>query len=153
MSAAAVAVACLAVAVLLCLAARRAFVVVQVHGDSMLPTLRAQDRVLVLRLMRNRRRVGAIVVLRSPLDPRPQTRWPFAPPLSRTPWMIKRIGALPGDAVPAPMRTSTGRAQTVPPGKLLVTADNPTGNDSRQWGFIDGHLVLGHVISTLRRKV
>jgi signal peptidase I len=143
-----IAVAGLASVVVLCLMVRRAFIVVTVSGDSMLPTLKAQDRVLVSRLSRKRLRVGSIIVLRSPLDPLPPPKWPFAPPLSRAPWMIKRIAALPGDVIPAWMRTATVKAQRVPPGNLLVTADNPAGHDSRQWGLIASHLVLGHVIRT-----
>ncbi len=144
-----IAVTGLACAVVLYLAARRAFVVVQVRGDSMVPTLKAHDRVLVSRIMSNRLRIGSIIVLRSPLDPLPRARWPFAPPLSQTPWVIKRIAALPGDIIPARMRAATGKAREVPPGKLLVTADNAAGHDSRQWGFIASQLVLGHVIKTL----
>jgi signal peptidase I len=144
-----IAVASLATAAVLCLTVRRAFVVAHVSGDSMLPTLKDQDRVLVSRLMRNHLRVGSIIVLRSPLNPLPPPRWPFAPPLSRSPWVIKRIAALPGDTVPAWMPAATDGPRRVPPGKLLVTADNPTGHDSRQWGFIGSHLILGRVIRTL----
>jgi signal peptidase I len=144
-----IAVAGLACALVLYLAVRSAFVVVQVRGDSMLPALKAHDRVLVSRVMRNRLRTGSIIVLRSPLDPLPQARWPFAPPLSQTPWVIKRIAALPGDVVPARMSRATGKTKTVPQGKLLVAADNATGHDSREWGFVASKLVLGQVIKTL----
>jgi signal peptidase I len=128
--------------------------VVRVRGTSMLPGLRPGDRVLVRHGRpsgRARRlRVGMVIVARSPVAARaPRGAWPVAPRLGWDRWIIKRVAALPGDAVPDAMREATGRAVAVPERKLLVTADNPSGADSRQWGFIHVGDVLGPVVKKL----
>jgi ABC-type branched-subunit amino acid transport system ATPase component len=50
---------------------------------------------------------------------------------------------------PGAMREAVGGAVTVPERKLLVTADNPSGADSRQWGFIQASDVLGPALKKL----
>jgi signal peptidase I len=127
---------------------------VRVRGTSMLPGLRPGDRVLVRQGMpsgRPRRlRVGMVIVVRFPLvAPAPRGVWPVAPRLGWDRWIIKRVAALPGDAVPGTMREAAGGAVTVPEQTLLVSADNPTGTDSRQWGFIQTSDVLGPVVKKL----
>lgn len=133
---------------------RTRLAVVRVRGTSMLPTLRPGDRVLVrhrtLSGLALRLRVGMVIVVRSPATtPAPRGTWPVAPRLGWDRWIIKRVAALPGDAVPRVMSEATGGAVTVPELKLLVSADNPTGTDSRQWGFIAISDVLGPVVKRL----
>ena len=128
--------------------------VVRVRGTSMLPGLRPGDRVLVRRGRpggRARRlRVGMVIVVRSPIAASaPRGIWPVAPRLGWDRWIIKRVAALPGDAIPGAMRQATGGAVTVPERKLRVTADNASGADSRQWGFIQASDVLGPVVKKL----
>jgi signal peptidase I len=117
----------------------------------MLPGLRAGDRVLVRHGRpsgRARRvRVGMVIVVWSPIAAAaPRGIWPVAARLGWDRWIIKRVAALPGDAVPGAMRNATGGAITVPERKLLVTADNASGADSRQRGFIQASDVLGPVV-------
>jgi hypothetical protein len=61
-------------------------------------------------------------------------------------WVIKRLAALPGDPVPEPIHAVAGSASTVPPGMLVVLADNPSAIDSRDWGFVRVDGLLGSVI-------
>jgi signal peptidase I len=128
--------------------------VVRVRGTSMLPGLRPGDRVLVRHGRSSGRacrlRAGMVIVARSPVAaPAPRGAWPVAPRLGWDRWIIKRVAALPGDAVPGAMRKAAGGAITVPERKLLVTADNASGADSRQWGFIQASDVLGPVVKKL----
>jgi signal peptidase I len=133
---------------------RTQLAVVRVRGTSMLPDLRPGDRVLVRHGRpggtARRLRVGMVIVVRSPaVAPAPRGTWPVAPRLGWDRWIIKRVAALPGDAIPGAMREATGGAVTVPERRLLVTADNPCGADSRQWGFIQASDVLGPVMKKL----
>jgi signal peptidase I len=128
-------------------AARRFFVVVRVTGTSMLPAFGPQDRVLVRRGTGTRMRAGAVAVL---AEPRDVLSWrltsPATPALGEVTWVIKRIAAVPGDAVPESVRAAASRADVVPDGMLVVLSDNPEGNDSRRWGFIPASRVLGPVV-------
>jgi signal peptidase I len=133
---------------------RTQLAMVLVRGTSMLPALRPGDRVLVRHGPPTRRpgrlRVGMVVVVRSPVAlPAPRGIWPVAPRLGWDHWIIKRVAALPGDHVPSAMYVATGGAATVPERKLLVSADNPNGTDSRQWGFLPAGDVLGTVVKKL----
>ena len=102
--------------------ARRLFVVVRVTGASMLPAFAPDDRVLVRR--------GASGNMS----------------LDEATWVIKRVAAVPGDAVPESVRAAASRAAVVPAGMLVVLSDNPEGNDSRRWGFVPASRVLGPVV-------
>ena len=128
-------------------AVRRFFVVVRVTGTSMLPAFGPQDRVLVRRGAGTRMRAGAVAVL---AEPRDVLSWrltsPATPALGEVTWVIKRIAAVPGDAVPESVRAAASRADVVPDGMLVVLSDNPAGNDSRRWGFIAASRVLGPVV-------
>jgi signal peptidase I len=128
-------------------AVRRFFVVVRVTGTSMLPAFGPQDRVLVRRGTGTRMRAGAVAVL---AEPRDVLSWrltsPATPALGEVTWVIKRIAAVPGDAVPESVRAAASRADVVPDGMLVVLSDNPEGNDSRRWGFIPASRVLGPVV-------
>src|SRR5687767_10120578 len=68
-------------------ALRARYVVVTVTGDSMLPSLRQGDRVLVRRRGLSNVDVGQVIVLASP-------------GASGSGWIVKRLTALPGQPVP-----------------------------------------------------
>src|SRR2546423_8203174 len=121
-------------AVLVLTAARRSLLVVTVEGTSMQPTLRRGDRLLVRR-RRGKPARGSVVVLAKPAGPVPLEDW-----------VIKRVAALPGDPVPAPVRPAVGGVDTVPPGRLVVLGDNRHSTDSRRWGFVPVDQVLGSVV-------
>jgi signal peptidase I len=126
---------------------RRLFVVVRVTGTSMLPAFGPRDRVLVRRGAGGRIGVGTVAVL---AEPRDFSSWRLTPPrrpgLGEATWVIKRVAAVPGDAVPEPVREAASRTAVVPDGMLVVLSDNPEGNDSRRWGFIPVSRVLGPVV-------
>jgi signal peptidase I len=79
---------------------RRRFAIVTVVGESMLPTFRSGDRVLVRRAGIGELRPGVVVVVQKPgaggVWPAPPPRWPGR----SSEWMIKRVAALPGDLLP-----------------------------------------------------
>ncbi|GAA2353345.1 S26 family signal peptidase [Dactylosporangium salmoneum] len=123
------AAAALAVVVL-----RRRYLVVDVTGPSMTPTYLDGDRVLVRRVRGDKVRPGQVVVLEGP-------RLPRAEPLGL---LLKRVTAVPGDAVPAYV---TGAPALVPAGKLVVLSDNPAaGVDSRSVGLFSAAGVAGVVL-------
>lgn len=107
---------------------RKHFMLVTVRGDSMMPTLRPGQRVLV-RLHR-RVRTGDVVV--------------FTTTAEHVPLMIKRVAAAAGEPVPDDMRDAAGDA-VVPEGFLLVRGDNPTAADSRAFGCLPADTVVGLV--------
>jgi signal peptidase I len=110
--------------------ARRNLVLITVRGDSMVPTFRSGQRLLV---RRGGCRAGQAVVFRPP-----PTR------VHDVEWMVKRAVAVAGDPVPADLSERTTVA-VVPAGRLLVRSDAPDGLDSRQFGLIDSRDVLGVV--------
>jgi signal peptidase I len=132
-----VAAAGLAVVVLVALGVLRARLVrVTVHGDSMAPTLRHGERVLVRRTRLAALNRGDLVVFRRP---REQTRS----------WMVKRVLAAPGDPLPRAEVPNlwSYRDAVVPADRLVVLGDNlAVSYDSRQFGFIHGGSVLGVVL-------
>ena len=112
---------------------RGRFVAVTVQGDSMAPTLRTGQRILVRRTRSVRR--GQIVVLANPSE---SVRYGAGPA-----WLVKRAAAVPGDPVPDGV-PETG---PVPEGKLVVIGDNSEpGYDSRRTGYFDAGTVLGVMI-------
>jgi signal peptidase I len=131
--------------------ARRRYVVVRVNGASMVPALRPGDRVLVRRGHGGQLRAGAVAVLRAP--PAGCGAGPELPPGSRNrvseSWVIKRVAAAHGDAVPESVRAAVGGIAIVPPGMLVVLGDNARSTDSRLWGFLSADHVLGAVIRRL----
>jgi type IV secretory pathway protease TraF len=64
-------------------------------------------------------------------------------------WVIKRISAVAGDPVPASVLQATWGVGVVPPGSIVVLGDNSRSFDSRSWGFVSVHDVLGVAIIRL----
>ena len=114
--------------------ARRHLVVVRVLGDSMAPTLLAGDLVLVRRGGR-RIRAGSVVVFPPPLGVlRAGPAGPLGWDLRRVrgPWVIKRVVALPGDAVPESVRGAVGGPLSCRPG-----LPGPAGRRQPEHGLAD----------------
>jgi signal peptidase I len=129
---------------------RRSFVLVHVTGESMAPTLREGDRLLVRRVGVDAVPCNALVVFALPaLGPRGTVQWPETSPGGRR-WMVKRATGIPGDALPedyaGPVDDDV-RDRVVPPGKLFVLGDNPAvSTDSRRIGCVPASHLLGTVI-------
>ncbi|MBL1129475.1 MAG: signal peptidase I [Chloroflexi bacterium] len=145
---------------LLVVLARLLLFIVEVQGQSMMPTLLPGDRVLALRFWPGRwLRRGQIVVTHY-LDTR-QTRQPDA--LSEQKY-IKRITGLPGDTMtvempplpPSQKAAANERPQPrtwrVPPGHYFVQGDS-WGLDSRIVGPLPFRALRGVVIMKLKRRV
>ncbi|MFC7380844.1 S26 family signal peptidase [Sphaerisporangium rhizosphaerae] len=116
---------------------RRRFLVVTIHGQSMEPTYRAGERVLVRRTPLSAVRPGQVVVMTDPVPPGQ--------------WIIKRAVAVPGDPVPEVMDASAGFGARVPEDCLVLLGDNPAVSvDSRRFGYFSGRRLLGVVSRRLR---
>jgi signal peptidase I len=132
-----------------------AFTPVRIEGDSMLPVLRDGDRVLVTRGYTQPARGDVVRIL------------DFSPRDKAGPRVIKRVVALPGDAVQVVSgRAFVNRAATditenliisesdvsvgeivVPPGHVYVLGDNrPVSLDSRFFGPVPLDAVSGKVV-------
>lgn len=169
-AAAAVATA-VAVAVAVVWWLRGRYLLVTVDGESMLPTYRPGDRVLVRRVAASALRTGQIVVAGWPGERwAPGRRAGSGRSVLDEGWLIKRIAALPGDPVP-PELPGGGVSQVesfveaaaggmvpgdgalpaaVPPGLLVLMGDNrAASHDSRQIGFF----ALSDVLGVVKRKV
>ncbi|MEV8510736.1 S26 family signal peptidase [Dactylosporangium sp. NPDC051484] len=118
-----IAMGLLAVGALLVVLARRRLLVVTVRGDSMRPSFADGD--VLLAFTGRRPAVGDVVVFRHPIR---DGRGPVH--------LVKRVAAVAGDPVPADIRRIVD-CDLVPPRRLVVSGDNPTGLDSRRLGFID----------------
>jgi signal peptidase I len=137
---------------------RFSFLISTVTGSSMAPSFVPGDRVLIRRSARRILQVGSVVLLPEPGAPSqarlrgvPAARGTAA--LNRRSWVIKRVAALPGDAVPAAVRDAVGGVRVVPPGMLVVLGDNGAQSaDSRLWGFLRADDVLGVVVRSLPRS-
>lgn len=124
--------AVVALAAVLLRAVRRSFVLVTITGDSMLPSYRCGERVLVRRRRIDQVRRHDVVVVAEPL-----AKTGHAPPT----WLVKRVIAVQGDMAPEPW------AGRVPAGRLAVAGDNLDASyDSREFGFIEPSGVLGVVV-------
>ncbi len=136
---------------------RSSLVVTTVTGLSMAPGFEPGDRVLVRLRIRGALRVGTVVLLPEPgsarqARPRGLPAARRAVTLRQRSWVIKRIAAVPGDAVPPAVRGAVGEVSVVPPGMLVVLGDNASlSADSRMWGFMRADEVLGIVVRGLPR--
>jgi len=140
-----VAIALATVLVVVLLVLRTRFIVVRVVGTSMEPTLHDGARVIVRRTTLNRVGQGQLVVFASPA---PEVITASGDP----PWRVKRVVALPGDAVPHDQvpELRDPAMPLVPAGHMVVLGDNKSASyDSRRAGYIDGSTLLGIVIRTL----
>ncbi|WP_063627915.1 S26 family signal peptidase [Actinospica robiniae] len=120
-------------------AARRLLVSVTVVGESMTPTFRDGERLLVRRT--GRARVGQVVVL----DNRePGARRGYADRQSPD-LLVKRLAAVSGDPVPEPVYDAVGAGpgDRVPPGRIVVLGDAPGSVDSRSWGYLAADRLRG----------
>lgn len=130
----------------LTLCVRRRFLTATVCGDSMEPTLRPGDRLLVRRTKRVR--AGQLVVFLYPGMPQSDP----VPEGDRT-LLVKRAVAVPGDRVPAEWKypdVQKVAGTVVPPGSLVVLGDNPaTSWDSRFFGFLPRERFVGVAIRHL----
>ena len=136
-----------AAAMLALLVLRGYFVVVTVTGGSMAPGLMPGDRLLVRRKAKHGLRVGHIVVFGQQRDECLGWDSDVSPPPIQ--WTIKRVVALPGDAVPAVACPAAGGLAVVPPDMLVVLGDNDGSVDSRTWGFLPAADVLGVAVRRL----
>ncbi len=136
---------------------RSSMVIITVAGLSMAPGFVPGDRVLVRRRVRGALRVGIVVLLPEPgtsgrVRPRGLSAARSTTALRRHSWVIKRVAAMPGDAVPPTVRDAVGGISVVPPGMLVVLGDNVAQSaDSRLWGFMRADDVLGVVVRSLSR--
>lgn len=103
-----------------------------VTGPSMAPTFRDHDRVLVRRTRASALRRGDVALVAMSTGP-------------QTSWILKRVAALPGDAVPAGLA-----GPRVPPGMLVLLGDNPPESiDSRDFGYVPASRLFGVAIRKL----
>ncbi|TDC85941.1 hypothetical protein E1193_01160 [Micromonospora sp. KC606] len=128
-------------------AARHRFMIIDVMGESMSPSLAHGDRLLVRRTQRLR--VGAIVVAHHQQGGR---RAAVAGSPAST-WLVKRLAALPGDTVPELVAPAVGHSRQVPAGMTVLLGDHPNSVDSRLWGFVPLRDIEGVAITRLRRNV
>jgi signal peptidase I len=113
---------------------RRGYAVITVRGQSMSPTYRPGDRVLVRRV-RLVRRGQCVVFAEEPAGP-------------ASGWVLKRVVAVPGDPVPREEMPALRAApeSRVPAGHLVVLGDNPPKSyDSRHHGYVVVERLLGVV--------
>ncbi len=135
---AAIGLACVLALGLGYLVVRRRYLMVTVVGGSMRPTLRPDDRVLVVRSSAARH---GIVVFRAPAH---------AVDAAVRPLRVKRLVAVEGEPVPEPIRLARGLppGAAVPPDHIAVLGDHPVSEDSKHWGPIPASSIVGHLRNT-----
>lgn len=127
---------------------RRRFTIVRVNGQSMLPTFKPGDRVLVRKVRAGALRRGQVVVFESPHGGERHTGSPSGPGGSR--WIIKRVAAVSGDHVPPDVAAVCAPAGArVPAGQFVAIGDGRGGIDSRRFGFVPEERVLGVAVRTM----
>lgn len=116
------------------------FVMVTVRGDSMNPTLRAGDRVLVLRRWADRRLCRDDVVIARPPLPGGKQLW------------IKRVRAVAGDrAVGLDPHTRLDQELVLSGREVFLVGDHEAGSfDSRQYGAVSIDDIIGRVVHHFR---
>jgi len=134
---------------------RRWLFVVNVHGESMQPTLDDGDRVLARRTTLTHVRRGDLVILERPDDTLHWTRPPTGRTTGAARLLIKRVAAIPGDPTPhhaAP--TPAGHTEPiVPPGHLVAFGDNLHRSlDSKQIGYFPEDRLIGVVLRPMRSR-
>lgn len=128
---------------------RRRFTVVRVNGQSMLPTFKPGDRVLVRKVRAGALRRGQVVVFESPHGGKRNTGSPSGPGGSR--WIIKRVAAISGDHVPPDVAAVCASAGAcVPAGQFVAIGDGRSGIDSRRFGYVPTERVLGVAVRTMQ---
>ncbi|HEU5353245.1 MAG TPA: signal peptidase I [Actinocrinis sp.] len=133
---AALALPAVAAMVAVAAAARRRLTVVAVDGESMSPTLRSGDRVLVARRTAGLA-VGDVVLFRYASGPDEK--------------LIKRVAAVAGDLVPPDVLRAVGAqpGTRVPDGLLVVIGDGVHSTDSRDFGYLSADKVIGVMVRRL----
>ena len=125
-------------------AVRRRLLLIDVVGDSMSPTFADGDRLLVRRTRRFR--VGDVVIAHHQIG----GRRTVAKGSLATSWLVKRLAAMAGDAVPASVAEAVGADQRiVPPGAVVLLGTHAESADSRMWGFVPVEDLAGVVIGRL----
>lgn len=139
---------------------RSALLVIVIHGESMAPTLRQGDRILVLRrFLAGRLRKGQMVIITMPGEQEGLSR---APDTAQR-YYVKRAVALAGESF-----TATGSALSysehifsmegqeklqswlIPAGHVFVCGDNRQGSiDSRMWGPLPLRNIVGVMLMKL----
>ncbi|MGI5176273.1 S26 family signal peptidase [Dactylosporangium sp. CA-152071] len=126
------------------------WLVVRVHGDSMEPALHDGDLVLARRRAGRTPRRGDIVVLRRPAAAAPPPGAEVVhggpTPATPSPWLVKRVAAVPGD--PLPPDVPAAAPGPVPAGMVVVLGDRP-GLDSRLFGPAPLATVHATVVRTI----
>ncbi|HIV57632.1 MAG TPA: hypothetical protein H9902_06710 [Candidatus Stackebrandtia faecavium] len=130
---------------------RRTKVLVIVDGNSMLPTYRDGDRLLVKRDRTAHVREGQVIALAPEHVDEDGRVVPAHEVGDGSMWFIKRVAAAPGDRVPTHIDAlSSQEGEVVPDGCLVILGDNASESyDSRQEGFIDAQRLRGVVIRNL----
>ena len=119
---------------------RQRWLIATVRGLSMTPTFADGDRVLVDRSPRRPLRHGQVLLLDHVEE--------VSGEVER---YVKRIVALPGDAMPADVPSpSVDDDDRVPPGHVVLKGDFAYSLDSRDWGPVPIGMVLGVVRTRLR---
>lgn len=120
---------------------RAKLLIVTVQGESMRPTLREGDRVLVVRRSRmSRPRGGDLVVCHSPRV--------LAGASESNGLIVKRVVAVAGERIP--WNADRSSEAVVPTGSVYIMGDaTDYSNDSRDFGPVPWNRVLGTVIRRL----
>ncbi|MFI6451458.1 S26 family signal peptidase [Streptosporangium amethystogenes] len=132
---------------------RRTFLVIDVEGPSMSPTLVSGDRVLIWRTRRGPVRRTAIVVshIKMSADSQQESGEKRTVNLQTCNLIIKRVVAVPGDPLPRHMhyyaRVSVSATLAVPDSYFVLLGDNLMQSyDSRQFGFVHRKSIIGVVM-------
>lgn len=124
---------------------RRGWAVITVEGPSMEPTFHHGDRVAVRRTPPFTVSSGDVVVIEQLDVDRARTQGR----IEDRRWMIKRVGAMSGEPVPAGIPVPDA---VVPEGQLVLLGDNARSSyDSRIAGYFPAERLLGGVVRRMSR--